>query len=78
MEQIDAQNAFIDGVRRALKLCEIEFSLSLTDAQKLIYKRICIYREMERLCTDGDEVSASNLFLSNYDILKNKSEETTK
>lgn len=78
MEQIDAQNAFLDGVHRALNLCEIEFSLSLTDAQKLIYKRIRIYREMERLVLMGDEVSASNLFLNNYDILKNKSEETTK
>lgn len=78
MEQTDAQNAFLDGVHRALNLCEIEFSLSLTDAQKLIYKRIRIYREMERLVLMGDEVSASNLFLNNYDILKNKSEETTK
>lgn len=78
MEQTDAQNAFLDGVHRALNLCEIEFSLSLTDAQKLVYKRIRIYREMERLVLMGDEVSASNLFLNNYDILKNKSEETTK
>lgn len=78
MEQTDAQNAFLDGVRRALKLCEIEFSLSLTDAQKLIYKRISIYKEMERLCIDGDGVAASNLFLNNYDVLKNSSEEITK
>lgn len=78
MEQIDAQNAFLNGVRRALKLCEIEFSRSLTDAQKLIYKRIGIYKEMERLCANGDEISAANLFLNNYDILENKSEETTK
>lgn len=78
MEQTDAQNAFLDGVRRALKLCEIEFSLSLTDAQKLIYKRISIYKEMERLCIDGNEAAASNLFLNNYDVLKNSSEEITK
>lgn len=78
MEQTDAQNAFLDNVRRALKLCEIEFSLSLTDAQKLICKRISIYEEIERLCIDGDEVAASNLFLNNCDILKNNSEEITK
>lgn len=78
MEQTDSQNAFLDSVREVLKLCEIEFSLSLTDAQKLIYKCIGIYKEMERLCIDGNKVAASNLFFNNYDVLKNNSEEIIK